>query len=203
MKKINEETKTQIKELFATKKFSKSELGNMFGLAWHTIDRIITGKPNPKVDNKKYYKREKTKEYVRTFRKKRKYENLSDFEKYKRYIAECTHPDQTKDFHRWFEDTYYLPKVKSQYETLFSMFESLGVFDIDNLYDFLSLFSENPVVTVPFVEFVEMDSHRCICIRYEDIVCVLYFNDTTSKPELIPDVDYYPPEETTIYNFNL
>jgi hypothetical protein len=59
-RKINEETKTQIKELFATEKFTKAELGNMFGLAWHTIDRIITGKPTPKVNNKKYYKREKT-----------------------------------------------------------------------------------------------------------------------------------------------
>ena len=70
MKKINEETKTQIKELFATEKFSKVELGKMFGLDRHTIDRIISGKPNPKVNNKKYYKREKTKEYVRNFRKK-------------------------------------------------------------------------------------------------------------------------------------
>lgn len=201
MKKINEETKTKIKELFATEKFTKAELGNMFGLAWHTIDRIITGKPNPKVNNKKYYKREKTKEYVRTFRKKRKYENLSDFEKYKRYIDECTHPEQTKDFQRWFEDTYYLPRVKFQFETLLSMFESLGVLDIDNWNDFWSLFSENPVVTVPFVEFEETDNTRCICIRYEDIVCVLYFNDSTRKPELIPDVDYYPSGETTIYNF--
>lgn len=129
-------------------------------------------------------------------------EMKSDFEKYKAFISECTHPDQTMGFQQWFEETYYLPVAKKQYEELKSILQSEGVFDIDDINDFDGL-RYSPLSTV--VEILDTDNIRCKCIEYRNLTTLLYFSSVRddNKVMLIPDVDYYPPEEKTIYNFEM
>lgn len=78
--KLTDEDKEEIKRLYATGNYSQSELGRMFNVHRRTIDFIIDPEKMIENNNKRkergkdgrYYDKEKHREYMREYRRRKK-----------------------------------------------------------------------------------------------------------------------------------